>query len=354
MHILFLVPYPIGSAPSQRFRFEQYFSLLVKNGYSYEVRPFWDINIWHLLYCKGHLIKKIIGLIKGYWGRISCLLSINRFDKVFVHREVTPLGLPLFEYLISKVFKIPLVYDFDDTIWLHDSHITRNTFLSWLKYSKKVSSICRWSHKISCGNQYLANYARQYNSIVFINPTTIDTVSYHIPQYHENDPIVIGWTGTHSTIPYLEMLLPALEELSTKQYFIFKVICNVPPTFNLPGLKFIEWKKEQEIEDLNSIDIGIMPLVDNAWTKGKCGFKILQYMALKKATIASAVGVNTEIIDHGHNGLLCSNQSEWLYSLELLMLDEALRTRLGQNGRTLVEQKYSVVSNSANFLKLFI
>ncbi len=318
------------------------------------MNSFYSFSTFSILYKKGHIIEKVYGFIAGFIRCFRWMIKIPDYDFVFIHREIVPLGPPLLEWILAIIFKKKLVYDFDDTIWLHDHNISRNSLLSMLKYPKKVSAICRWSYKISCGNSYLANYARQYNSSVYIIPTTIDTANYHVPQHTDNQPLVIGWTGTHSTIPYLEMLLPVLEKLSTKQDFTLKIICNVSPTFDLPGLKFIEWKKEQEIEDLNSIDIGIMPLVDNAWTKGKCGFKILQYMALKKATVASAVGVNTEIIDHGHNGLLCSNQSEWLYSLEQLMLDEALRTRLGQNGRTLVEQKYSVASNSANFLKLFI
>ncbi len=353
MHILFLVPYPIDQAPSQRFRFEQYFELLVERGFSYEVQPFWDESSWNVLYSKAHILRKITGLIMGYWGRITCLTRISKFDRVFIHREATPLGLPFIEWVISRVYKIPLIYDFDDTIWLQDQNNARKTFLQKLKYPNKVSSICRWSYKISCGNSYLANFARQYNSRVSIIPTTIDTQYHHVPQHHHSNPLVIGWTGTHSTMPYLEMLLPVLKELSTRRDFILKVICNVPPSFDLPGLKFIVWDKQQEINELNTFDIGIMPLPESQWTKGKCGFKILQYMALEKATVASTVGVNTEIIDHGHNGMLCSTQPEWLVCLEQLILDKELRKSLGVNGRLRVEQKYSVSSNSDNFLELF-
>jgi len=352
MKILFLAPYPIGEAPSQRFRFEQYFDTLVSQGFTYEFKSFWNDRSWEILYKKGHIVKKIFGLIMGYAGTLKCLFHLSSFDLIFIHREVTPLGPPFIEWLICKILKKQLVYDFDDAIWLQSQISIAPDPLSMLKWRQKVGAICKWSYKISCGNPYLSDFARLYHSNVVLNPTTIDT-DYHKPKHLQNNPPILGWTGSHSTMPFLETLIPLLKKLRADHDFIFRVISDVAPTFELPGLQFVEWKKEQEIEVLNSIDIGIMPLPDSPWSKGKCGFKILQYMALEKATVASAVGVNIEIIDHGHNGLLCSNESDWLICLEQLLSDQELRTRLGKNGRTLVKQKYSVTSNRSNFLKLF-
>jgi glycosyltransferase involved in cell wall biosynthesis len=142
-------------------------------------------------------------------------------------------------------------------------------------------------------------------------------------------------------------------KLSQRYRFITKVICNEKPAFELPNLQFNTWCKTTEIEDLNAIDIGIMPLPNSLWTQGKCGFKLLQYMALEKAAVASAVGVNSEIIHHGQNGLLCQDDSDWYKNLELLLQNHELRIRLGRNGRNTVEKRYSKSSNTDSFLSLF-
>ena len=351
MNILFLVPYPTGEAPSQRFRYEQYLDILKDHGHTYSIKPFWNNHSWHVLYTD-RTTRKVFGLVQGLVGRISCLFYLKKFDCVFVHREATPLGPPFMEWVITRFCGIPLIYDFDDSIWLPDN-ITNLNFISILKFRNKVNRICGWSHKISCGNSFLANYARKFNSEVIINPTTIDTQNYHIPQEAENLAPVIGWTGTHTTLPYLDPILPLLTILSERFDFIFKVICNQEPKYDLPGFQFVEWNKKKEISELNSIDIGIMPLPNTEWAKGKCGFKVLQYMALEKATVASSVGVNSSIITHGHDGLLCSTESDWLDALEKLLESYELRRQLGKNGRTTVERSYSLASNQNNFLKIF-
>ena len=353
MHILFLTPYPIGEAPSQRFRFEQYFEFLIKNGFSFETSSFWTLSAWRILYEKGHITRKFFGLLKGYCNRIGCLLTLHKFDKVFVHREVTPMGPPLFEWIITKLFKKPIIYDFDDSIWLPAADSTKYTLLSKFKYPKKAARICSLSSKVSCGNSYLATYAGQFNNRVIINPTTIDESRYHIPAISTNLTPIIGWTGTHSTLPYLDLVLPVLQRLRSKYDFTFKVICNKAPTFDFSWIEFAKWNKAQEIKELNSIDIGIMPLPDTLWTKGKCGFKILQFMSLEKATLASPIGVNKDIIDHGVNGFLCQNEAQWEKYLEKLLLDNQLRLSVGRNGRKTVQRNYSVNSNSVNFIQLF-
>jgi glycosyltransferase involved in cell wall biosynthesis len=356
MKILFLFPYPLGESPSQRFRFEQYFSVLEKAGIQYSTQSFWNIETWKILYKPGKGLKKAIGFLRGVARRFKVLLTLATMDYVFIHRECTPVGPPLFEWLISIVFRKRIIYDFDDAIWLPNTS-KENKIVSLLKWNIKINAICRWSYKISCGNLFLCDYAYKYNRKIVLNPTTIDTENLHNPKFFNRATsagVVIGWTGSHSTLQYLTNLEGPLQELEEKHDDLsFMVIANRPPELKLKKLIFKEWSKETEIKHLAEFDIGIMPLPDDQWANGKCGFKALQYMAMEIPAVASPVGVNSTIIEHGVDGLLASTAREWKNSLEELILKPDLRLRLGKQGREKVIRNYSVRSNSDNFLSLF-
>ena len=270
-----------------------------------------------------------------------------------MHREASPLGPPIFEFIISKILKKNIVYDFDDAIWLPNTS-EQNSLVGKFKYHRKVASICSWSWKVSCGNALLGDYAKKYNQQVYINPTTIDT-SYHKTKMNRttNHPITIGWTGSHSTLKYLDPMLPILKDLKDNYGIGIIIISNQKPDWVFDGYEFILWNKEGEIEQLDSIDIGIMPLDDTIWEHGKCGFKALQYMAMEKPAVVSNVGVNKKIVQHGKNGFLCKDSKDWIANLTQLILSEDLRTSMGKEGRKRVKENYSVRSNSALFLSLF-
>jgi glycosyltransferase involved in cell wall biosynthesis len=363
MNILFLVPYPLNESPSQRFRFEQYFSLLSSTGYSFYVQHFLDANTWQKFYATGNSMAKVWALLKGFMRRARCLFLLPDYDYVFIHREAAPLGPPVFEWIIAKLFQKKIIYDFDDAIWLTDK-TDEGRFEKLLRWRKKVSSICRWSYKVSCGNAYLADYARQFNSRVTFNPTTLDTEHAHNPaRFDKNDMrkannikgFVIGWTGSHTTLKYLEQLQPVLKQLEEKHLEVcLLVIADQQPSLNLNNVVFKPWSKETEVAHLVMADAGIMPLPDDAWTKGKCGFKALQYMALEIPAVVSPVGVNTTIVDHDQTGFVAGTAEDWMNYLEKLIINAPLRLAMGKAGRKKVEEHYSVRSNSVNFLSLFI
>jgi glycosyltransferase involved in cell wall biosynthesis len=166
--------------------------------------------------------------------------------------------------------------------------------------------------------------------------------------------VVIGWTGSHSTLKYLRLLQPVLQKLENQfDQVSFLVIADQQPQLRLSRLDFIKWNPITEIEDLLKIDIGIMPLPDDEWSKGKCGFKALQYMALEIPAVISPVGVNIEIISEGIEGFLCRTDEEWLVVLGKLIQDATLREALGKRGRKKIIDSYSVSSNTSNFLSLF-
>jgi len=353
MRVLFICPYPIGEAASQRFRFEQYFDFLIENKIDFETKSFLTHNAWQVLYRPGHLFQKMMYILGGMINRFLLLFRINKFDYIFIHREAAPIGPAIFEFLIAKVFNKKIIYDFDDAIWIPNSSESNN-FYSFLKFYKNTNYICKIAYKVSCGNAYLCNYAKQYNSNVIYNPTTIDTENYHNKiKVHNKESFVIGWTGSHSTNRYLDEMVPIIKQLEEKYSFKFCVISDKNPELPLKSFEFVKWNKDTEIDDLLRLDVGIMPLHDDMWASGKCGFKALQYMSLGIPALVSPVGVNTKVVNDGINGFICKSENDWLINLEKLISNHELLETLAINTRKKIEDYYSVNSNKENFIKLF-
>ncbi len=354
--ICFIVPYPTGLAPSQRFRFEQYFNLLASKGYRFKVFPFLNPRMNGMLYQSRFLPGLAIALLVGFVRRVIHLFSAINAHYIFIHREAMPVGPPVFEWICAKPMRKRIIYDFDDAIWLTDREESKTTKL--LRWRGKVRPICRWSYRISCGNNYLAAFARSFNANVVVNPTTIDTENLHNPEIIKvsKDPsrVIIGWTGSYSTLKYLQQLVPVLQHLEQEfPQVAFRVIADRNPELPLQRYAFVPWNKTTEAKDLAILDIGVMPLPDDAWTRGKCGFKALQYMAMEIPCVVSPVGVNIEIVQHGVNGFWAATAHEWQLYLSQLIQDENLRLQMGKSGRQTVLQRYSVRSNAPLFLSLF-
>lgn len=351
--ILFIAPYPFDEAPSQRFRFEQYFSFLKENNFEIQFAPFLDLKTWETLYSNGNIIRKILGVFRSFIKRFLLLFSLYKYDFVFIHREASHVGPPIFEFMIAKIFRKRYNYDFDDAIWL-PNYSESNERFHRLKAYWKVRFCIKWAHSISAGNDYLAKYARKYNSNVVVIPTTIDTKNHHnIDTDHHQEKLVIGWTGTHTTMRYLDVLVPVIKELEKQYEFEFLVISNEAPTYHLKSLRFLKWKRDTEIEDLAKISIGVMPLEMDIWSEGKCGFKGLQYMSLGIPALMSPVGVNTQIVTNSENGFLPKKLEDWKHYLEELLTNTELRKKIGSAGKKTIEEHYSVLANESKYLKLF-
>lgn len=353
--ITFLVPYPLGIAPGQRFRFEQYFDLLREHDFDVLVFPFLNERTNRILYKQDHLLQKIWGLTTSIVRRLLLLPKLVRMDFVFVYREIVLGGPPLLEWVISHLLRKKIIYDFDDAIWLTDNE-NESGLLKRFRNRGKVASICRWSYRISCGNSYLAEYAAYYNKFVVVNPTTIDmrVAAISAGLRKSSNEIVIGWTGSHTTLKYLKMIEPSLmllEKALPQVRFLF--IADETPLLQLQRVTFKKWSRRSEIADLKEIDIGLMPLPDDEWTRGKCGFKALQYMALEIPPVISDVGANKEILTNGREGYLIASDTEWFEKIERLVVDANLRKRMGTLAKERVVRYYSVESNSSNFLNLF-
>jgi glycosyltransferase involved in cell wall biosynthesis len=353
MRILFLAPYPVKEAASQRYRFEHYLPYLERKGIEYSYKPFLGDSTWKIFFKPGNAMKKISGLASGYLRRCLLMFTIGRYNYVYIHREAAPIGPPVFEWIISHLFRKKIIYDFDDAIWIPFSS-QHNKMGKWLRWFKKVRTICKWSYKVSVGNEYLADFARRYNKNVIVVPTVVNTESIHNRlQEHVTDHPVIGWTGTFSTLKYIDIVLPVLQALQEKREFTFLVIADVDPQLPLKNYRFIKWEKETEAEDLLQMHIGLMPLYDDEMSKGKCGFKAIQYMSLGIPPVVSPVGVNTTIVDNKRNGFICTDPEQWRSALENLLDDALLRQQIGQAARQKIEAAYSVHNTLESFLKLF-
>lgn len=351
--VFILAPYPKGEAPSQRFRFEQYIDGLSNENLSIEIHPFLNDKTWKKLYKQGAFIGKALGIFGSFWRRFLLLFRLVKADYIFIHREAAMIGPPIFEWIIAKVLRKKYIFDFDDAIWL-PNYSESNAKFHRLKAYWKTKWIIKWADTVTGGNEYLKNYALRYNKNVQIIPTTIDLVNVHNQKTNYTQKAInIGWTGTHTTMHYLNELVPILRELEKEFLFTFTVISNQAPTFELKSLRFVKWNKATEIADLAQFSIGVMPLVENQWAEGKCGFKGLQYMALGIPAVMSPVGVNTTIVQNGVNGLLCTSAEEWRIQLSGLMQSSELRKRIGLEGHKTVVHRYSVEANFTHYKTLF-
>jgi glycosyltransferase involved in cell wall biosynthesis len=351
--IYFIVPAPPGISPGQRFRFEHYLPVLADRKIKFRISSFYSPKGWSALYTTGNKMNKAWHVLKGFCKRFIDLFRVGGYSYVYVYREAAPLGPPVFEKIMARLLGKKIIYDFDDAIWVPVTS-EFNKGITQLKSFSKVSKICKWSYKVSVGNEFLAKYARGFNPNTFIIPTVVNTDSAHNQlQQQETSVPAIGWTGTFSTLKYLDIVLPVLQELQEKSDFTFVVIADKDPKLPLKKYQFIKWTREKETEDLLHFHIGLMPLYDDEISKGKCGFKAIQYMSLGIPAVVSPVGVNTEIVEDGVNGFVCDASSEWAERLAQLLKDPMLRKRLGEQARQKIERSYSVNSSTQNFISLF-
>ncbi|MFW5724898.1 MAG: glycosyltransferase family 4 protein [Bacteroidota bacterium] len=355
--VLFLVGQETGLVPGQRFRFEQYLTFLENNNIECEISPLVYKQEGKTLYSKGKYLAKL-GIFKNaILRRYKDLKKIKQgqYDAVFIYRDALMIRSIYFEKKIHKL-GVPMIYDFDDSIWLNDVSDANRSF-AWLKNPAKVGPIISMCSLVIAGNEYLRDYALNFNPNVQIIPTTIDTQIYQAGRNKNGneDVVTIGWSGSITTIKHFKTAVPVLEVI--RQKFGSKVQIKVigDGTYEHKNLEIKGkwWDAATEIEDLSEFDIGIMPLPDDAWSKGKCGLKGLQYMALEIPTIMSPVGVNTEIIHDGENGFLASTHQEWVEKLSQLIESAHLRKKLGENGCKTVSSEYSVEANKEKWLDAF-
>lgn len=340
LRVAFIVPYPLERSPGQRFRFEQWLDLLPEGSVEAEIHPLFDPIAYSRLYGTGRFGAKSYATIKGLAKRIKDVASSRRVDVAFLYRESFPLGPPLLDVYLER--HIPVVYDFDDAIFLGDTS-DANSMIARLKMPHKIQRIITGSTITTVGNDFLASYARRFSDSVRVLPTTIDIDKYRPSKERPSRSLVrIGWSGSKTTSAHLETIRPVLVRALMELPVEFCLIGD--PDFRLPESDRVTvkaWDARSEIHDISSFDVGLMPLPDDDWSRGKCGLKALQYMALEVPPIVSPVGVNTQIVSSGDNGLLARNEDEWIEAIARLVEDESLRRKLGTAARETVVDRYS-------------
>ncbi|WP_246264564.1 glycosyltransferase family 4 protein [Aromatoleum toluvorans] len=328
-------------------RFAQYVPHLRAVGIEVELLPLLRDEYLERLYEKR---RTAWGQILGdYARRLFCLVRARSYDLLWIEKELFP-DLPAWFERLLHLGGVRYVVDYDDAIF-HNYDLSSSPRRKML--GRKIDVVMRNASLVVCGNDYLADRARQAGAArVEILPTVVDLGRYSIAAKHASDELVVGWMGSPSTAKYLEMVVPPLLRLAAERPVCLRVIGATYAAENLK-VECRAWSEADEGDQIRDFDIGIMPLMDGPWERGKCGYKLIQYMACGVPVIASPVGVNCTIVEDGVNGRLASGVAGWIDALWTIGGNEELRNTMGARGRSAVEQKYCLQVTTPRLAKFF-
>lgn len=330
------------SGPDTRYRLAQYIPRFQEAGLHVELHPLLSEKYVLRTRYSANTWSKVAGLGKALFRRVKDIAALSRtFDAVWIGRELFPLGPAVLEHLLF-VLQPKVILDIDDAIFLPDA--ANPTFVHRMlrDFGKFERTAAKFS-AIVCGNAFLADYFRRYTSRVHVVPTVVPMDSYGLIHRSPSPIPRIGWIGTPTNAEHLDLVRGPLQQLAQRHAFAFSVVgLRNPLSWELPGLTHIPWELRHELAYFSNFDIGIMPLEDTPFTRGKCAFKLIQYMAAGIPVVASPVGSNREVVTHGENGFLADTSEAWKKALEHLLTDPALRTCMGEQGRQRAARRYSL------------
>lgn len=353
LKIALICPHPEDVAPGQRLKYEQYLNYLRTQGYDIDVYPFMSDRFWNIVYKKGFLLEKIFWTICGFIKRWCLIPKLFQYDGMYIFLNVTPLGFPVLEWIYTRI-QPNFIYDIDDLVFLGRT-TKHNSLVSILKNKSKYHFLMkRAKHAIVC-TPYLEEYVNQFNSHTTDISSTINTEVF-IPKYNvrPNEPIRLGWSGSHSTLQYLHILDKVIQRVNETHPVKLMVLGGTE--FSLANIEVTAhaWTLEEEVPFMQQFDIGLYPLpLNDSWVMGKSGLKALQYMSLGIPTIATAIGANYRIIENNKTGILVKTEDEWYEAIMHLINHPEERIRIGNNARKVVESTYSVKANEPAYLKIF-
>jgi glycosyltransferase involved in cell wall biosynthesis len=324
--------------PGQRYRFEQWQPHLEAAGIRTEVRELLTSAEQDTLHSWRSPRAKAVVVARSLMRALATLPECRRYDVVWIYRTLLVAGPPWVEKLLARRAP-PIVYEFDDAIWLTKTFDANRAF-SFLKFSGKTADICRLASAVIVSNDSLASYARGFNDDVTVVSSTVDVERYTPIVRKLGGPLVLGFSGSPTTIEYMSLVAGPIRRVAEQHPLQLRVM---GAEFELPGvdLTVSRWTPERELDELRSYDVGLMPLADDPWTRGKGAMKALLYMSVGVPVVASPVGVTTDVIQHDVNGLLCRTEDDWVEALGRLATDPELRRRLGRAGRETVEKRFS-------------
>jgi len=332
--------------PSSRVRFYQYLPYLKGNGIDVTVVPLLGNDYLRTLYAGRR--NNLKNIFKAYLERIGYLMKQYRFDLLWIEYEVFP-WLPAFVEKLFSCMDVPYVVDYDDALFhRYDKH--PRGIVRWL-LGKKIDMVMRRAALVVVGNKYLAERARRAGSRkVEYLPTVVDLRRYHTAPRSRDKTFTVGWIGSPLTAKYLHFIRPALAEVCNDTDTRLVLVGSGDIELAETNAEIRVWSEETEVADIQSFDVGIMPLPDDPWTRGKCGYKVIQYMACGKPVIVSPVGVNHQMVEHGVNGFLAGNRTEWVSAIKTFKGSQELRERMGKAGRRKVEDEYCLQVTESRLL----
>jgi glycosyltransferase involved in cell wall biosynthesis len=287
----------------------------------------------------------------NYLARIGQLRRARPFDLIWVYGDLLPF-LPAVVERVAMGGGKPVVYDLDDAFFHHYDANSKPLIRHML--GGKFATLLSRAAACCCGNAYVRDYAAQFCDQSIILPTVVDTSVYQpAASKPAADPLVIGWIGSPSTWPNVRPLLPMLAQLCAERGIHVRAVGagRAAESDRFPGLDLVDWSEATEVAEVQSMDIGIMPLLDHPFERGKSGYKLIQYMACGLPVVASPVGVNSEIVIHWENGFLALGKEEWRAAMIRLIDDPELRAQMGRRGRKQVEASYSLASQAPRLIE---
>ncbi|MBC8551693.1 MAG: glycosyltransferase family 4 protein [Candidatus Brocadiales bacterium] len=303
----------------------------------------------YLPYLKEHGIQASVQRFpKGFFAKLKVFKSVNQYDLLFIQRK----RFSVFWLKLIKKNARKIVYDFDDSVMHRSSKHLRHESKTRVKMFKNMVNS---SDHVIAGNEYLKQNTIPYTQNVTIIPSPIDISLYPQKKYSEkSDTITLGWVGAHGSIHYMKKMKPIFETLGKRNDKLkLKIVCDTFFDCENMVVDKKQWSEKDEVADIQSFDIGLMPLMDDPWSHGKCGLKILQCLAVGVPVVCSPAGINSEIVEDGVHGFWASSQEEWIEKLEILINDHGLRRKMGMAGRERVIEDYSLKANAPRMLEIF-
>ncbi len=333
---------------SSRLRMYQYFPRLRTQGVAINVSPMLSNHyVQHIYKQKFPLISVIL----SYFKRSLVLLTARSYDIVWLEKEAAP-WMPFWLERLLLLYHPKVIVDYDDaTFHQYDQHPSP---IARFFYKNKIDKIMASAWHVVAGNAYIKARAMQAKAKNILTlPTVIDLERYAATTTPAPEVITIGWIGSPATAKFLHLLKDVIPVVCQTRHVRFVAIGANENQINTLNMQALPWSEKHEVAEIQSFDIGIMPLPDAPFERGKCGYKLLQYMACGKPVIASAVGANTDIVVPGKNGFLANTAAEWTSALYQLIDDEQLRTDLGANGRNMIEEQFALEHAAHALLRLF-
>lgn len=346
--ILILTKYNLKGA-SSRYRILQYIDFLNENNYLTAVSPFITDRMLERKYKKKKYNKFSIFL--SLIIRVKAIVYDSRnYDVVFVQKELLPWAPLVIEKILLSLMKTPFICDFDDSEFL--KYNNTNSVIKNILFEGKLQYLVSKSKKAIFGNTFLKEKMAFNKSDSFIIPTGIDVSMYSRKKENRKDTLIIGWIGSPSTQHYLKFLIPVFEKLEKEYQIEIRTIGANNLLEESSMINEIEWKIDTYIEELNKFDIGIMPLTDSQWEKGKCSFKLIQYMGCSIPVVASPVGMNNDVVENGENGFFASNLNEWYDALSILINNKEMRISMGEEGYKKAMRNYDLSVTGKTILEI--